>query len=111
MNTKTLMEHSMEENGEHKKFSYLPDMHRNYPYSFGALALESFSDWMISASNLLVYAHRTRLDHGGIDKMVVLWMSKMLMERVRREEAFTTIAFQDTLSVNEHFIPNEEYKY
>ena len=66
---------------------------------------------MISVVNILVVIHRIRLDHDNVDKRVVLRTRKMFMERVRREEVLTSIAFLDVLSVDEHASPNEDSKY
>ena len=77
---KILMEHLMEENGEHRKFEHLPDMCSNYLFHLGTLELESFSEQKISAANTLVETHRIRLDHDDIDNAVVLRASKRLMK-------------------------------
>ena len=63
------MKHLMEENIEHRQFGHLPYMCSSSPYELGTLKSESFSKRMISAANLLVDAHRTRLDHDNIDKI------------------------------------------
>ena len=107
---KMLMNHLIEENREHRKFGYLPSVHKNCSCQLGTIASESFSERVLSAENLLADTHHTRLDHDNVDKMDVLWVSKRLMERVRREEALTSISFRDALSVDEHVIPNEDQK-
>ena len=107
---KTLMKHSMEENGEHRKFGCLPDVLSNSPCQLGALVSKSFSERTISVVNLLVHAHRARLDHDNIDNMVILHMSKKPIERVRQKADFTSIVFHDVLS-NEHAGANEELNY
>ena len=65
---------------------------------------------MFSAANLLVDAHRIHLDHGNIDNMVVLRMSKRFIEIARRKEAFASIVFHDVLS-DDHDSTNEEWTY
>ena len=68
-NMKTLMEHSIEENGEHQKFGCLPDFHSNSPCQLCVLTSESFSERMISVANILVDANLIRLDHDNINKI------------------------------------------
>ena len=106
-----LMDHLIERNGIDRIFGYLPEMCKNSPCQLGALTSESFSERMISAANLLVTTHRLHLDHDHIDKMVVLRMNKRFMERVRRKEAFTSIAFKDVLVEETYVSPNEDWKY
>ena len=65
---------------------------------------------MISAANLLVYAHRIRLDHDDTDKMVISRMNKRFMERARYKEDFTSILFHGILS-DEHVSANDEWNY
>ena len=107
----TLLEHLIEESGKHRKCGYLPDVCSNSPCQLDVLKSERFSERMIITANILDHAHRTRLDHEIIDKMTVLRVGKRLMERVRREEAFTSISFQHSILFNEHVIPNEMRKY
>ena len=43
-NVKTLMDHLIEERGEHWKFGHLPEMRSNSTYHLGALNSEFFSE-------------------------------------------------------------------
>ena len=90
---KTLIERRIEENGEHRKVGYLPDMCRNSTSHLDALASESFSERVISAVNLLVYFHHIHLDHDDADKMVTMRMSERIINRVQLEEMITSISF------------------
>ena len=105
-----LVEHSIEESGEHRKFGCLPNAHSNSTCQLSAIASESFSKRVINVGNLLAGAHRTRLDHGSIGKMVVSRMSKRLKERARRKEALSSVMLHDVLS-DEHASANEEWNY
>ena len=67
MNMKTLMDHIAEENVEHRKCGFLTDMYSNLPCQLGTLRSESFSERIISATNLLIDAHHIRLHHENID--------------------------------------------
>ena len=67
-----LMDHSIEESGEHRKCGYLPDVCCNSPCQIGELASDFFSERMISAANLLVDTYRIRLGHAHIDKLIFL---------------------------------------
>ena len=89
---KTLMECSMEDNREHRKFGYLHDMCSNSPSQLGSLTSESFSKTMISAANLLVCTHRTRLDHDNIDK-IFLCTNKWLMKKHGVKRLSTVLCF------------------
>lgn len=77
----TIMENSLEESGEHRKFGHLPGACCNSPFQSWALTSESFSERMISEANLLVDAHHIYSGHDFIDKMIVLCMKKRLKER------------------------------
>ena len=48
---------------------------------------------MISTANFLIDVHRIDSYHDKIDKMVSFHMSKRLIERARRKEAFASIIF------------------
>ena len=65
---------------------------------------------MISAANLLIDAYRIRLDQGNKDKIIVLRMSKRLMERVVKLEEFNFSMFHDVLS-NECTRKNGDWNY
>ena len=65
---------------------------------------------MISMANLLIFAHRICLDQGNKDKIIVLHVSRRLMERFRKADAFNSIMFHDVLS-NEHTRKNEDWNY
>ena len=67
---------------------------------------EIFPERMISVVNLLFGVYHILLDQDNIGKMIFLRMGKMLMERVRRKEVFTSVMFHGVLS-NEHTITNE----
>ena len=97
--------------GDYRKFGCLSDACSNFPCQLGALVPESFSELMSSAANLLFDAHSIRLfGHDNVDKVIAVRMNEMIMERVRREEALTSIVFQDIL-LDEHVSTNEEWKY
>ena len=104
-----LVEHSIEESGEHRKCGCLPNAHSNSTCQLSAIASESFSKRVINVGNL-AGAHHTRLDHGSIGKMVVSRMSKRLKERARRKEALSSVMLHDVLS-DEHASANEEWNY
>ena len=55
-----LMNNPIEEIGEQRKVVHLPDMFRNSTCQLGALSSESFSERMISTTNILVDVHHIR---------------------------------------------------
>ena len=65
---------------------------------------------MISAANILVDVHHIFLDQEKIDKMIFLYISKRLIERVRGKEAFAFIMLHNVLP-NNHVSTNEEWNY
>ena len=65
---------------------------------------------MMSAANLLIDAYRIRLDQGNKDKIIVLRMSKRLMERVVKLEEFNFAMFHDVL-YHEHTRKNGDWNY
>ena len=79
-------------------------MCKHSPCQLSTLTSEIFSERMISTLNLRIKTHRISLDYNDVDKIIVLRMNKKFMERVQRKEAFTSILFQDILSVDECFI-------
>lgn len=70
MNMQILIEHSIEESGEYRKFGCPPEMCCNSPCQIGALTSEKISERMISAGNLLVDTHFILLGHDFIDKLI-----------------------------------------
>ena len=67
-------------NEENKNvFGYLPMMCRLSPCQLGALNAQSFVERMNSCAKLIVSDKRTNLDHGLIDKLVVLRMNLKFM--------------------------------
>ena len=94
-----------------QKIQRAPKFLLNSPCKLGTLTLESFSERVISTENLLAYTHCIHLDHNHVDKMVTLRMDKRFMERAWRKEAFTSIAFQGIISVDEHVSPNEDCEH
>ena len=73
------MDQLIGESVEQRKFGHLPEMSSDSPFQLGTLASESFSEWIISMSNILIDVRHIRLDHENIDKMIVLHMSERLM--------------------------------
>ena len=71
INMQILMDYLIEDSGEHRKCGHLPYMRYNFPCHVRVLTSESFSKRMISVANLLVHAHRIRLGHNFIDKLIL----------------------------------------
>ena len=80
MHMKTLIDHLTEESRYQRKCRHLPEICFSSSYQLGALISKRFSERMASVANLLVDAHRIRLDQYNIDKMIVLRMSKRFIE-------------------------------
>ena len=99
INMKTLLDHMIKDSGEERKFVLLPEMCYNSPVKLGTLTSESFSENMMSASDLLVDAHRLDLDYYMVDKLIALHMNKRFMDRVRIK-FFSSIMFENVESIN-----------
>ena len=95
---KILLDNVIKESGDERKFGHLPEMCCNYPAQLGALTSESFSERMVSVSNLLVDTHRLHFNDDMIDKLISLSMKSKFMGRVRSKNVFSTIMFENTES-------------
>ena len=71
-----LLDHLILETREECQFGCLPEMCCNSPCQLTVLTLESFSERMISAANLIVDTYRLYLNDGMIDKRTVVLMNK-----------------------------------
>ena len=92
---KMLLDHMTEVSGEERRFGNLPVMCSNSPVQIGEYALESFSERMASAANLLVDTHRLRFGDDMINKIVTLRMNKKFMDRIRSKNVFSTMQFEN----------------
>ena len=93
---KVILDHLIKEIGDEHKFGCLPESCYNSPCQLGVIALESFSEIMTSASNVLVDAHRLHLNDDMIDEMIILRMNKKFMERIRTQKYFSSVAFSES---------------
>ena len=92
---KFLLDHLIKESGEERDFGCLTKPCCNLLCQLGVLMSESFSERIISADDLLVCAHRLHLQYDMIDKLIVLWISRKLVERVRKKY-LSSIAFSES---------------
>ena len=92
---KKLLDHMTEVSGEERRFGCLPEMCSNSLVQLGALTLESFSERMMSANNLLIDVHRLHFGDDMISKLIVLRMSKKFMDIIRNETVFSTMQFKN----------------
>ena len=92
---KTLLDHVTEVSGEERRFGCLPEMCSNSPVQLGALTSKSFSERMMSATNLLVDTHRLRFGDDMIDKLIALRINKKFMDRIRSKNIFSTMQFEN----------------
>ena len=95
---KVLLDHLMQESGEERKFGHPPKIFCDSPCQLSTLVSEIFSKTMTSIANLLVDTHRFCLNNEIIDKMILLYVSKIFMERVRIKNAFSSAIFGNVLS-------------
>ena len=65
-------------------FGYLPIMCKSSPCQLDVLYAQSFTVRIILAGNLLITKKRTLMDNKPINKLIVLRMSKIFMESMRR---------------------------
>ena len=90
---KVVLEYMSKVSGSERKFGYLPEMCTKSPVQLGALTSDSFSERMISSTNVLVDTHHVNFGDDVIDKLIVLRMNKKFMGVMRSKTIFSTMKF------------------